>query len=201
MMTGKNNFLSNDEFTEEVDANSLYSYVNQNDIVAIKKQAKVNVLISIAITFIVIAVLLSFMGFFLLYKGGDSIFINSSTKYNLFVTHTTSTYGGVIDSFKDYNSSDTAYVYKFNVQNNNNVSLKYDVVLENLSFSEGSNYNLINYSLLNFDNEMAMGTLDSVKSFKLLSRDIGSSVSDNYTLKLWSSSFPSSFSFKIDINV
>ncbi len=200
-MTGKNNFLSNDEFTEEVDANSLYSYVNQNDIVAIKKQAKVNVLISIAITFIVIAVLLSFMGFFLLYKGGDSIFINSSTKYNLFVTHTTSTYGGVIDSFKDYNSSDTAYVYKFNVQNNNNVSLKYDVVLENLSFSEGSNYNLINYSLLNFDNEMAMGTLDSVKSFKLLSRDIGSSVSDNYTLKLWSSSFPSSFSFKIDINV
>lgn len=200
-MTGKNNFLSNDEFTEEVDANSLYSYVNQNDIVAIKKQAKVNVLISIAITFIVIAVLLSFMGFFLLYKGGDSIFINSSTKYNLFVTHTTSTYGGIIDSFKDYNSSDTAYVYKFNVQNNNNVSLKYDVVLENLSFSEGSNYNLINYSLLNFDNEMAMGTLDSVKSFKLLSRDIGSSVSDNYTLKLWSSSFPSSFSFKIDINV
>lgn len=200
-MTGKNNFLSNDEFTEEVDANSLYSYVNQNDVVAIKKQAKVNVLISIAITFIVIAVLLSFMGFFLLYKGGDSIFINSSTKYNLFVTHTTSTYGGVIDSFKDYNSSDTAYVYKFNVQNNNNVSLKYDVVLENLSFSEGSNYNLINYSLLNFDNEMAMGTLDSVKSFKLLSRDIGSSVSDNYTLKLWSSSFPSSFSFKIDINV
>lgn len=200
-MTGKNNFLSNDEFTEEVDANSLYSYVNQNDVVSIKKQAKVNVLISIAITFIVIAVLLSFMGFFLLYKGGDSIFINSSTKYNLFVTHTTSTYGGVIDSFKDYNSSDTAYVYKFNVQNNNNVSLKYDVVLENLSFSEGSNYNLINYSLLNFDNEMAMGTLDSVKSFKLLSRDIGSSVSDNYTLKLWSSSFPSSFSFKIDINV
>lgn len=200
-MTGKNNFLSNDEFTEEVDANSLYSYVNQNDVVSIKKQAKVNVLISIAITFIVIAVLLSFMGFFLLYKGGDSIFINSSTKYNLFVTHTTSTYGGVIDSFKDYNSSDTAYVYKFNVQNNNNVSLKYDVVLENLSFSEGSNYNLINYSLLNFDNEMAMGTLDSAKSFKLLSRDIGSSVSDNYTLKLWSSSFPSSFSFKIDINV
>ncbi len=200
-MTGKNNFLSNDEFTEEVDANSLYSYVNQNDVVAIKKQAKVNVLISMAITFIVIAVLLSFMGFFLLYKGGDSIFVNSSTKYNLFVTHTTSTYGGVIDSFKDYNSSDTAYVYKFNVQNNNNVSLKYDVVLENLSFSEGSNYNLINYSLLNFDNEMAMGTLDSVKSFKLLSRDIGSSVSDNYTLKLWSSSFPSSFSFKIDINV
>lgn len=201
MTMGKNNFLSNDEFTEEVDANSLYSYVNQNDVVSIKKQAKVNVLISIAITFIVIAVLLSFMGFFLLYKGGDSIFINSSTKYNLFVTHTTSTYGGVIDSFKDYNSSDTAYVYKFNVQNNNNVSLKYDVVLENLSFSEGSNYNLINYSLLNFDNEMAMGTLDSVKSFKLLSRDIGSSVSDNYTLKLWSSSFPSSFSFKIDINV
>lgn len=200
-MTGKNNFLSNDEFTEEVDANSLYSYVNQNDVVAIKKQAKVNVLISMAITFIVIAVLLSFMGFFLLYKGGDSIFVNSSTKYNLFVTHTTSTYGGVIDSFKDYNSSDTAYVYKFNVQNNNNVSLKYDVVLENLSFSEGSNYNLINYSLLNFDNEVAMGTLDSVKSFKLLSRDIGSSVSDNYTLKLWSSSFPSSFSFKIDINV
>lgn len=202
-MQEKNKFLRNDEFVEEVDENVLYNKVNENDIIVANKNAKVNVLISIAITFIVVAILLSFMGFFLLYNAGNSIFINETDKYDLFVTHSASTYGGEIKSFKDYNTLDRAYVYKFTVQNNNAISLNYDVELENVYFSEGTNYNLINYSLLNFDNEVAVGALENIRKNNLLSRSIGSNISDNYTLKLWSSEFKSDtpFSFKININV
>ena len=213
MKEQNNNFLRNVEFVEEVDPNVIYKNnnsnysnndnYNYNDVILVKKSAKVNVLVSIAIVFIVIAVLLSFMGFYLLYNSGNSIFPVDNNKYDLFVTHSSSNYGGEIKSFEGYDSLDKAYSYVFSVQNNNAISLNYDVELENISYFDGVNYSLINYSLLNFDNEVANGFLNNNRSTKLLTRNIGSNISDNYTLKLWSSEFKSdyTFCFKINVNV
>ena len=120
------------------------------------------------------------------------------TQYKLLVSHSNADYGGTIDSFSQYNSSNDAYVYKFKVSNNNPIKLDYGIQFVSDTSNVGVNYQLIKNAQI-----VKKGLLDDDKKIDLYETSINSGSNDNYEIRLWSNSDSSikNYSFKINVNV
>ena len=137
----KNDEIKREEtvFVEEVPESELYDKKNQSDIIYVedntyKKKAKI--LITIAIILIIIAVLSSLLGFLYLNQerkaNEESSSSTNITRYDIFISHSNSNYGGNIKSFLNYNNKDKAFSYSFKVSNENPVNIDYKLSENNL---------------------------------------------------------------------
>lgn len=192
-------------FQEEVPENELHSKLGTSDIIYVDNGVRIRrtrFLIVLAIILILLSVISAFFGFAYLDKDANN---NSGivTKYDLFVTHSSSDYGGSIKSFTKYNSLDNAFAYDFSVSNNNPVSLKYSVDIENINFNAVNDISLINYALYRNDNVVSKGNLKNLVVNNVYTTSIGTNGSDKYVLKIWSSKLGDTlkFGFKVNIEV
>lgn len=195
-------------FDEEVSEKDLYSKVNVDDRIYVENNSKrFKWLIIIIIVLLLVSFLSALYGFLRLdniaregeVSGGVDVL-----KYNLFVEHSDSSYGGVIKSFSDYSSADKAFAYDFNISNNNPVKLNYTIDIVNPNFgTDNIDMSLINYSLIKNQSEIVSGTLNNASSFDVYSSDILSNVKDEFVIKLWSDKIVDNleFSFRINIKV
>ena len=192
-------------FQEEVPENELHSKLGTSDIIYVDNGVRIRrtrFLIVLAIILILLSVISAFFGFAYLDKDANN---NSGivTKYDLFVTHSSSDYGGSIKSFTKYNSLDNAFAYDFSVSNNNPVSLKYSVDIENTNFNAVNDISLINYALYRNDNVVSEGNLKNLVVNNVYSTSIGTNGSDKYVLNICSSKLGDTlkFGFKVNIEV
>lgn len=205
----KNDEIKREEtvFVEEVPESELYDKKNQSDIIYVeddtyKKKAKI--LITIAIILIIIAVLSSLLGFLYLNQerkaNEESNSSTNITRYDIFISHSNSNYGGNIKSFLNYNNKDKAFSYSFKVSNENPVNIDYKVELIDNNFGNTS-LNLISYSLLNNNEEIASGVLENKEVNKIADVTINSNSVNDLVLKLWSNSLDKGFNFKVNVAV
>ena len=205
----KNDEIKREEtvFVEEVPESELYDKKNQSDIIYVeddtyKKKAKI--LITIAIILIIIAVLSSLLGFLYLNQerkaNEESNSSTNITRYDIFISHSNSNYGGNIKSFLNYNNKDKAFSYSFKVSNENPVNIDYKVELIDNNFGNTS-LNLISYSLLNNNEEIASGVLENKEVNKIADVTINSNSVNDLVLKLWSNSLDKGFNFKVNVVV
>ena len=205
----KNDEIKREEtvFVEEVPESELYDKKNQSDIIYVeddtyKKKAKI--LITIAIILIIIAVLSSLLGFLYLNQerkaNEESSSSTNITRYDIFISHSNSNYGGNIKSFLNYNNKDKAFSYSFKVSNKNPVNIDYKVELIDNNFGNTS-LNLISYSLLNNNEEIASGVLENKEVNKIADVTINSNSVNDLVLKLWSNSLDKGFNFKVNVVV
>ena len=205
----KNDEIKREEtvFVEEVPESELYDKKNQSDIIYVedntyKKKAKI--LITIAIILIIIAVLSSLLGFLYLNQerkaNEESNSSTNITRYDIFISHSNSNYGGNIKSFLNYNNKDKAFSYSFKVSNENPVNIDYKVELIDNNFGNTS-LNLISYSLLNNNEEIASGVLENKEVNKIADVTINSNFVNDLVLKLWSNSLDKGFNFKVNVAV
>ena len=205
----KNDEIKREEtvFVEEVPESELYDKKNQSDIIYVeddtyKKKAKI--LITIAIILIIIAVLSSLLGFLYLNQerkaNEESSSSTNITRYDIFISHSNSNYGGNIKSFLNYNNKDKAFSYSFKVSNENPVNIDYKVELIDNNFGNTS-LNLISYSLLNNNEEIASGVLENKEVNKIADVTINSNSVNDLVLKLWSNSLDKGFNFKVNVVV
>ncbi len=195
-------------FKEEVPEGDLYSKVNVDDRIfedkAVRKK-RTTYLIVLAIILIICSILCAIFGFIYLDKQlKDRINNPVVEKYDLFVGHSNSTYGGEISSFAKYNSENSAFSYNFYVSNNNPVDLDYSILLANLDYDNSKiDMTLIQYSLLKDNEVVKTGYLEDEKDNLLYEDTIKSNFTDNYTVKLWSDKLSKNnkFNFKINIGV
>lgn len=193
-------------FQEEVNDDELYSKKDVSDIIyeddGVRKR-RTRFLIILAIILIILSILSAVMGFIFLdkdLKERDKEVIVK--KYDLFVTHSNSFYGGKIRSFANYSSSNKAYSYDFTVGNNNPVSLGYSIELVNPDYgNDGVDMSLINYRLLKNNEVVGEGTLDNLMNNELYKTDIMKNSSDEFRVQLWSSSLDKNLKFSFQINV
>lgn len=192
-------------FQEEVPENELHSKLGTSDIIYVDNGVRIRrtrFLMVLAIILILLSVISAFFGFAYLDKDANN---NAGivTNYDLFVTHSNSDYGGSIKSFTKYNSLDNAFAYDFSVSNNNPVSLKYSVDIENTNFNAVNDISLINYALYRNDNVVSEGNLKNLVVNNVYSTSIGTNSSDKYVLKIWSSKLGDTlkFGFKVNIEV
>ena len=205
----KNDEIKREEtvFVEEVPESELYDKKNQSDIIYVedntyKKKAKI--LITIAIILIIIAVLSSLLGFLYLNQerkaNEESSSSTNITRYDIFISHSNSNYGGNIKSFLNYNNKDKAFSYSFKVSNENPVNIDYKVELIDNNFGNTS-LSLISYSLLNNNEEIASGVLENKEVNKIADVTINSNSVNDLVLKLWSNSLDKGFNFKVNVVV
>ena len=205
----KNDEIKREEtvFVEEVPESELYDKKNQSDIIYVeddtyKKKAKI--LITIAIILIIIAVLSSLLGFLYLNQerkaNEESNSSTNITRYDIFISHSNSNYGGNIKSFLNYNNKDKAFSYSFKVSNENPVNIDYKVELIDNNFGNTS-LSLISYSLLNNNEEIASGVLENKEVNKIADVTINSNSVNDLVLKLWSNSLDKGFNFKVNVVV
>ena len=123
-------------------------------------------------------------------------------KYDLFVTHSSGSYGGTIDSFSKYRNEKTAFSYEFSVSNNNPISLKYSIALNNSTFgSDDVDMSKINYKLYKDEQVIKEGNLFNSENNNLFAIAIPSDSTDKYIIKLWSFDLDKKLGFKFKINV
>lgn len=192
-------------FQEEVPDNELHSKLGTSDIIYVDNGARARrtrLLIVIAIILILLSVISAFFGFAYLSKDSSNK-SNIVTKYDLFVVHSNSDYGGNIKSFAKYSNLSNAYAYDFSVSNSNPVMLKYLVDIENTNYNSVNDISLINYSLYRNDKVVSEGNLKNLVVNNIYNTSIGVNKTDKYVLKIWSSKFDKSlnFGFKVNINV
>lgn len=208
-MTKKNDFNVSTEdliFEEEVGEEELYSKKNVSDIIYndldVRKR-RTKFLIFLAISLIIISIISALMGFIFLDKDLKEKKVNPIiTKYDLFVTHSNSSYGGSISSFSDYRSLNNAYLYKFDVTNNNSIALDYLVEFINPNYgNDGVDMTLINYKLLRNNQIVSEGVLSNSMTSQLFNTDILSNSRDEYVLKIWSYKMDKKLKFDFKINV
>lgn len=208
-MTKKNDFNVSTEdliFEEEVGEEELRSKKNVSDIIYndldVRKR-RTKFLIFLAISLIIISIISALMGFIFLDKDLKEKKVNPIiTKYDLFVTHSNSSYGGSISSFSDYRSLNNAYLYKFDVSNNNSIALNYLVEFINPNYgNDGVDMTLINYKLLKNDEIVSEGVLSNSMTSQLFNTDILSNSRDEYVLKIWSYKMDKKLKFDFKINV
>lgn len=208
-MTKKNDFNVATEdliFEEEVKEDELYSKKNVSDIIyddfSVKRR-RINFLIVLAVVLIIISIISALVGFIYLDKGVKEKYNNPvTTKYDLFVSHSNSSYGGSISSFADYRSLNNAYLYKFTVSNNNPITLNYLVEFINPNFgNDGVDMELINYNLLKNNVIVSEGVLSNFSTSQIFNTDILNNSSDEYVLKIWSYDIDKKLKFNFKINV
>lgn len=199
-----NNFV----FEEEVPENMLYDKSKQNDIVYVessKKKTRVRILIVLAIILIVLAIISALFGFMYLNEARENDVSNSKTnitRYDIFVSHSDSSYGGNIASFKNYNSSDKAFSYDLKVSNENPVAIDYKVeVVDNNYDLNKDSLGLISYSLINNDEVIASGAFENKEVNTLANVTINSNSSNNLVLKVWSDKIDDNVAFNFKVNI
>ena len=193
-------------YEEEVPENELYSKVNVDDRIYVKEKnvGVVKWLVVLAIILMITSLGSSLYGFLKLSdeSAGGSGTETIVTKYNLFVEHSNSFYGGKLKSFEKYSSLDKSFVYDFNVSNNNPAVLDYSIDFVNSNFgNDNVDMSLINYSLMKNDVTVATGVLQNINNFELFHTDILSNTSDDYVIKIWSDKINKDLNFEFQINV
>ncbi len=207
----KNDFRKDEDFMfdEEIPEIELYDKKNQNDVVYVQSseyKVRIRILIVLAVILIILAVISALFGFIYLDKdiknqeGADT----SITRYDIFVSHSNSSYGGNIKSFKNYDSSTNAFSYSLKVSNENPVDIDYKVEVIDNNYDGNENVlNLISYSLVSNNIEIASGNFENNEVNVIKNVTIKSNSSDNLILKVWSDKVNDavSFSFKVNISV
>lgn len=190
-------------FLEEVSDSELHSKLGTSDIiykdVGFSKRTKV--LIVFAVLLILSAICSALFGFIYLDKEvKDTKERINVVRYNLFVTHSSSSFGGNIESFENYNALNKAYSYSFSVKNDNSISLGYSIYFSSDDFVDKS---LINYQLLRNGMVVQAGNFVNSDVNKIFDTKIKSNGYDKYEIKIWSLKVPksTSFKFKIDVRV
>lgn len=193
-------------YDEEVSEDELYSKIDVDDRIY-DKEKNTNVvkwLVGLAVVLMIVSLVSALFGFLKLSdennegSGAETIV----TKYNLFVEHSNSLYGGKLESFENYSSLDKSFVYDFNVSNNNPVVLDYSIDFVNPNFGDDNvDMSLINYSLLKNDVVIAEGGLQNLSNFELYRTEILSNTSDNYVIKIWSDKIDNDLKFDFQINI
>lgn len=205
----KNDFeVSTDDlvFQEEVKDEELHSKLGTSDIIYVdngKVRRRTRFLIFLAIFLILLSIVSAIMGFVYMDKELKAEQNNTKVqKYDLFVTHSSGSYGGTIDSFSKYRDEKTAFSYGFSVSNNNPISLKYSIALNNSTFgSDDVDMSKINYKLYKDDQVIKEGNLFNSENNNLFAIAIPSNSTDKYVIKLWSSDLDKKLGFKFKINV
>lgn len=202
MMMEKNNSdfdVSNVTFEEEVSSEELNSKKGTSDIVYSNKGGRKNkFLIFLAIFLILFSLLCSFIGYCYLDNKDRDI---TYDKYNLLVTHSDGSFGGIISSFDKYSSFNNAYSYSFSVSNGNPLEFNYSVDINCTNYEKNVNLSFINYVLYKNNDVVKEGVLSNSEVNKIYDTSIGVNGLDNYVLKLWSSEKNLGFNFKVNINV
>ena len=209
MIPKKNNKSSDLTFEEEVKEDEIINdsdYKKSNNL-SYKRNKKKRMLVSIAFILIVISAILAFIGFVYYDDEVQSVKdkkVQMNDNYKLFVTHSNSYFGGENITFKDYSSEKKAYVYRFDVNNENKIDLNYSIKLKSSNFGKDNiNMNLINYSLLKENVQLDFGTLKNSEVVKISDMVIKSNTKDRLTLKIWSENISDNvaFSFRISVDI
>lgn len=195
-------------FNEEVPESELYDKSNQSDIVYVEsseRKTRVRILIVLAIILIILAIISALFGFIYLNNDRKNATDNSDvniTRYDIFVSYSDSSYGGNIVSFKNYNSSEKAFSYDLKVSNENPVDIEYKVEIVDNNYAENKDsLNMISYSLINNNVEIASGVLENKEINTLADVTIDSNSTNNLVLKVWSNKIDNNIGFNFKINV
>lgn len=197
---------SNLMFEEEVSENEVYDKKNQSDIIYVSSNKnKVKFLIVLAIILIIISIFSALLGFIYLDKDRSNIVDDGKAvinHYDLFISHSNQYYGGNLISFAEHRSEESAYSYSFNVSNQNDLDIKYKIVLVNALYtSDDIDMKDINYSLFNDDVLISSGNLQEVEEFSLADMLIKSNSIDDINFKIWSSTIDKNLKFTFKINI
>ena len=193
-------------FQEEVKDEELYSKRDVNDVIyndSEIRRKRTKFLIILAVVLIIISIISAIMGFVYLDKDlkqkNNNVVVQ---KYDLFVTHSNSSYGGEIASFDDHRKLDDAYSYKFTISNDNPIVLKYSVEFINSNYgNDNIDMTLINYKLLKNGEVVSDGFLSNMMINELYSTDILSNSTDEYVIQVWSLKLAKNLKFNFKINV
>lgn len=194
-------------FQEEVKDEELHSKLGTSDIIYENDSARkrrTGFLIFLSVLLILLSIFSIFFGFAYLDKNLSDKRHVTTVKYDLFVVHSNSDYGGVIPSFDKYNSMEKAYSYDFSVSNKNSVSLNYSVSLFALDFdNKNIDMTKISYALYRDNVVVQEGNLGNIRELSLYDTNCPSNTTSKYSIKLWSLTLgkDSNFKFKININV
>lgn len=194
-------------FQEEVKDEELHSKLGTSDIIyenGSARRRRTGFLIFLSVLLILLSIFSIFFGFAYLDKDLSDKGNVTTVKYDLFVVHSNSDYGGVISSFDKYNSMEKAYSYDFSVSNKNPVSLNYSVSLFALDFGNNNiDMTKINYALYKDNVVVQEGILSNVRELSLYDNNCASNTTNEYSIKLWSLTLgkDSKFKFRININV
>ena len=194
-------------FQEEVRDDELHSKLGTSDIIYENDKARrrrTGFLIFLSVLLILLSIFSIFFGFAYLDKDLSDKRNVTTVKYDLFVVHSNSDYGGVISYFDKYNSLEKAYSYDFSVSNKNPVSLNYSVSLFALDFdNKNVDMTKISYALYKDNVVVQEGNLGNIRELSLYDTNCPSNTTSKYSVKLWSLNLgkDSKFKFKININV
>ncbi len=199
-------YVSNTEeliFKEEVADEELHSKLGVDDHIYVRKFFGAPFLIGLAIFLILTSLLAAILGLVVFDKEltGRPIGVFHN-EYKLTVIHSNKAYGGTIKSFANYNNSGNSFTYHFNVENKNDVDLKYSVELENPNYGLDSiDQSKIGYMLLKNQQVVKNGSLSNSKTNDLYNVTISGKSVDAYELKIWGNNIDKDLDFSFAINI
>ena len=190
-------------FKEEVADEELHSKLGVDDHIYVKKFFGAPFLIGLAIFLILTSLLAAILGLIIFDKEltGRPIGVFHN-EYKLTVIHSNKAYGGTIKSFVNYDSSGNSYNYVFNVENKNDVDLKYSIQLENPNYGlDNIDQSKISYMLLKNQQVVKNGSLSNSKTNNLYDVTISGKSVDAYEIKIWGNNINKDLDFSFAINI
>ena len=197
----KNN--SNDKHKEEVDSLTYEEYLEKHEYMNkhMLQKKKSNKIIFLLLFVVLLSIVLIGLGFYysqavnLRYTNGD-----------LFIVHSKTDFGDIINNFSGYTDENNAFIYTFYVENKNSYDLWYKVVIKdnydnklNLVKAEKSN---INYAIEKNGSIIFRGYLNQQSEIVLSNSKLLSENVDNYKIKFWSSNgVDGYYKFKIFVEI
>ena len=205
-MRKKNSISSSDlMFEEEVSDQEVYDKSGHYDVIYKSSNSKVKFLIVLAIILIIISIFSALLGFIYLDRDRENIVNNGEmviNHYDLFVSHSNQYFGGNLISFDEHRDVEHPYSYTLDVSNQNNIDIKYRIVLVTEGYSTDEiDMSEINYNLFDDDNLISSGTLQEMEEMELANVTVNSNSIDNIKFDIWSSTIDKDLSFTFKINI
>lgn len=189
--------IANPPFEEEVPSDKLKEYEDKD------RNKKIILLIIINI---LLLLLLAGLYFFILRENPKSSGgVNNTAAGNIFVVHSSTYFGGLINDTSLYNSKNKAFEYKFYIENQNDLDVSYKIYIIDLIEKEmGNNYvsrKDLTYSLFVNKNEVISSrNLDLITGDILYQSIINKNSKQDYILKIWTTNNDSQY-YKFQLTV
>ena len=188
-----NNNLDNPLFENNVPE------IKNDEINLEKKDNKKRFIVFIIIILILSSIFCGLLVYALNNKGATINKNNNFTAEDLYVIHSKKDFGDEIKDISKFDSLENAYYYTFYIENANNVTVPYKVIIEDIGSNEAKDKDKINYAIYKNDNLVFNGILDKNNKTIMTSSNIGASEKDNYKVKLWTTTTSGYYKFKINI--